>query len=252
MPRGGKQRYAWSWRDIKPAAARSKEAAAKAGSCAEPAFPPRCLPLPAADSRFGGYPPIRPMPPRAQAAPASEPREDCRRTWTDAQERLLRELVADGRSSGEIAARLNMSRGAIVGKCDRLDLQLKGGARPKVARLRAHGDRPAMPWPPRSWTPSRKLPPVFTPPEDTEAEPPAIAASEPEIRVDAEPVNPGGLAIMELTHSSCRWPIDPPAGGEWRFCGQPREARSTLSCYCTAHWQASRSRAAGWRKAARP
>jgi hypothetical protein len=49
--------------------------------------------------------------------------------WPEAKTDRLRTLVRQGKSAGEIAAELNTSRNAVIGRCDRLGITLGGGKR---------------------------------------------------------------------------------------------------------------------------
>jgi hypothetical protein len=57
------------------------------------------------------------------------------------------------------------------------------------------------------------------------------------------PVSGQPLTIDQLTHASCRWPIDPDGEHGWRYCGKRRDPKSRLSCYCTEHFSRSVGRA---------
>jgi hypothetical protein len=68
----------------------------------------------------------------------------------------------------------------------------------------------------------------------------AEPSAPPPISVPAAPIAPTGpLTILELTATSCRWPIDPVGEEGWRFCGRPRDPKSKLSCYCPEHRERS-------------
>jgi GcrA cell cycle regulator len=236
MPRGGdkaRRRAAWSWKDVKPAARRPVAPAAM------PAIAARPLPPLAEASRFADYPPIQRTPPRAAPTPRRCPPPPP--GWADELEQQLRDLVHQGLTSGQIAARMGFSRSAIVGKCDRLGLRLCGNTAHKRISL-------SSPPRPRAWVQGRKLPPAPLPrPATPSPRPPApipMPIMEPPAwtGVEPEPLGGAGLTIMELDAASCRWPIDPGEDSEWRYCGHPRDDRIKLSSYCTAHLCKSRSR----------
>ncbi len=42
----------------------------------------------------------------------------------------------------------------------------------------------------------------------------------------------GGITLMDLKASTCRWPMGDPSGDNFSFCGQRAETGAT---YCTAH-----------------
>ncbi|MEM9223281.1 MAG: GcrA family cell cycle regulator, partial [Pseudomonadota bacterium] len=42
----------------------------------------------------------------------------------------------------------------------------------------------------------------------------------------------GGIGLLELKNSSCRWPIGDPSEDGFRFCGAPTGCGDT---YCKAH-----------------
>ena len=85
-------------------------------------------------------------------------------TWAGIAEDRLRLLVAQNLSAGEIAKAMGVTRNAVIGKCDRLGLQLAGSRVRSLERRRprrAVGDarhvapgQPAFvsPSPPRRFT----------------------------------------------------------------------------------------------------
>lgn len=133
-------------------------------------------------------------------------------TWSEPRVERLRRLIAERQSSGSIARTLSkefgqgVSRCAIIGKAHRLKLQLNGKTtKPK------DGAKPVRK--PRQRKPRIVLPPPPPPPP--------------------EPVEPSSLrcSLLELTSTSCRWPIGDPQRKDFCFCGAPAPERP----YCAEH-----------------
>jgi len=135
------------------------------------------------------------------------------RTWTAERIELLKSYVDAGLSCGQIAREIGVSRNAVIGKINRL--QLPRGNRPAVRPPRR---RPAPPTRPRLVTQHHILMALHAVPQ------PAVE----EVAV------PGACrcSLMELNEGKCRWPIDEPGSESFGFCGN--EAVENLP-YCAAH-----------------
>ena len=121
--------------------------------------------------------------------------------WSTDREDRLRALVLDGLTATRIGAEIGLSRGAVIGKIDRLGLRLLGGpGRP--------GRRPG-PQKPRK---SRARKPKVT------------------TAVILAPPPDGGIDILALAAGVCRWPQDTIEGV--RYCGGETYPRHV---YCPAH-----------------
>ena len=118
--------------------------------------------------------------------------------WSTDREDRLRALVLDGLTATRIGAEIGLSRGAVIGKIDRLGLRLLGGL----------GRRPG-PQKPRK---SRARKPKVT------------------TAVILAPPPDGGIDILALAAGVCRWPQDTIEGV--RYCGGETYPRHV---YCPAH-----------------
>ena len=135
-------------------------------------------------------------------------------TWTDERVELLKKLWADGLSASRIAAELGgVSRNSVIGKVHRLGLSGRAKSAsasvPRQRKPRVHHQhmmriaRPGV----RGNTALAPMP-VYE--ADLEPEPQVI-----------ENIIPIGqrCTILELTESTCRWPIGDPSAADFFFCG---------------------------------
>lgn len=137
--------------------------------------------------------------------------------WTDAMvDQLRRLIVVDGRSAGEAAADLGVSRNTVLGKCRRLGLQLKGqSCRPRLGQHR---------------TPPAEN--VSPPGCGVDMPPPAPTPKLRVVHVESRP-----RTILTIGADMCRWPLDHPAEEatvRTLFCGLTAVHGSS---YCAAHHQ---------------
>ncbi|ORE92405.1 GcrA cell cycle regulator [Stappia sp. 22II-S9-Z10] len=139
-------------------------------------------------------------------------------SWTDERIEVLRKMWADGMSASQIANSLGgVTRNAVIGKIHRLGLSGRvkapqaGRARPRPAAASAAAPPPpvAKPAPaPRVMAAGALAVKVVEQPEMEVAPAPAaiVAFSE-------------GIGLMDLSHSTCRWPVGDPSSADFRFCG---------------------------------
>lgn len=135
-----------------------------------------------------------------------------RLAWTPEMERRLRTMREEGYSSDQIADKLGITKRAVVGKAFRLGLpRLPRKLSPKakeqkrgdhggglIRRMMVKAARPAEPYP--------------TIIDDIPAE--------------------QRVSFMELSETTCRWPLGDPGTAEFFFCGAtPLEGRP----YCPLH-----------------
>lgn len=134
-------------------------------------------------------------------------------TWTAENVETLKSLWAQGESAGTIARRLGCSRSAVIGKKDRLGLPWRATAtRTKAGRRRKRPSQARQPRPEQPPTiPSFPLP----------SERPRHGAPDPL-----------KLGVLDLTTSSCRYPIGDPQHTDFGFCGHERLAGMP---YCEHH-----------------
>lgn len=125
-------------------------------------------------------------------------------TWTEELIRQLRNLAAAGKTSGQIATALGLTRGAVIGKMSREGIPL--------ARLPFWGSRAA---------PKKNQSPLRGPPAKPRV-PPLQG------RMGAGP------AIMAVMPYHCEWPFGDPASEDFHFCSEPRDPYVEPP-YCPKH-----------------
>jgi GcrA cell cycle regulator len=142
--------------------------------------------------------------------PAKEP------TWTDERVELLKSGFAAGLTCRQIADDIGVSRNAVIGKLNRLNLTREASAdAPRPPRKEAARGRRAKSVPRLQYQLLQKL----------YAEPQATACDEP-IH------NEHRCSLLELSEQSCRWPINTPGEKDFCFCGNPPLKGLP---YCTGH-----------------
>lgn len=136
-------------------------------------------------------------------------------TWTDERIEKLKTLWSEGHSASMCAARLDVSRNAVIGKVHRMGLQKRGTPRGVLMYRLKPGRRRH-----RSETPKPK------PKINTEG----LAKIEA-LRALPDPVPKSAVTLMDLEPNHCRWPYGDPKRGV-KFCGC--EKVHGLS-YCEKH-----------------
>lgn len=148
------------------------------------------------------------------------------KAWTKAEDKALREMVADDLTARAISRKIGRSTNAIVGRCLRLSLKL-GENRPSEKMRRNHVPKRDNP-----------LPPPSPPPKTRETTFECRSAQ-----------------LVDLKRNECRWPINdvPLIGdslkldGEYLFCGNPTPNGKS---YCLTHASWSEGRGTGQERAA--
>jgi GcrA cell cycle regulator len=134
-------------------------------------------------------------------------------SWTDERVTRLRKLWSDGLSAAQIAAELGgVSRNAVIGKVHRLGLNGRAKS-PREAASRPRRPRTHSVLIARQSKRELALAAVFESARETGQEPAPEAT-----------VIPFGQrrSLLELTESTCRWPIGDPADkDQFFFCGGP-------------------------------
>ena len=148
-------------------------------------------------------------------------------SWTDERIEVLRKLWAEGMSAAQIASSLGgVTRNAVIGKIHRLGLSGRVKA-PQGRAIRARST------------------PIAAPPKPVAA-PRVMAAGAVAVKVVEEPeveAQPlpqpaevvsitDGMTLMDLSASTCRWPVGDPSDPAFRFCGARAPNGDT---YCRAH-----------------
>jgi GcrA cell cycle regulator len=133
-----------------------------------------------------------------------------RGVWTHERIALLKQLWANGETATAIAARLRMSRSAVLGKVFRLRLRPAKKATAASARSR------------RATLGQRR-----------KGRPPAKPRARP--AVAAAPAMAPGKTLFELTNDCCRWPHGQPGTKTFHFCGAPGADLEGGRPYCERH-----------------
>jgi len=147
------------------------------------------------------------------------------RTWTAERIAQLRSCFAEGLSCSQIADEIGVSRNAVIGKLNRLQL-----ARHK-----------RMPARPRPRKPSLRL----VTQHDILS---ALRAAPAPVAEEVPVPDACRCSLIELSDGKCRWPISDPGRRDFGFCGG--KAVDGLP-YCAAHARIAYQPAAGQRSARR-
>jgi GcrA cell cycle regulator len=155
--------------------------------------------------------------------------------WTDERVSILRGFVAQEHSASQIARLMDCTRNAIIGKCHRLGLSLRGNEAP--AKRRPREARPTQPAHYRAKK-ARALPRItaglLIHPNFKQCGPLARKQAEP-----VPPVAPLNIGFMAAAVGQCRDITGTGADGLALFCGHPVVEGSSWcahhhSVYCTA------------------
>ena len=130
--------------------------------------------------------------------PAKEP------TWTDQRVERLKSRFAAGLTCRQIADDIGVTRNAVIGKLNRLNLtREKSGEAPRPARKEAVRGRRAKSVPRLQYQLLQKL------------------YAEPHVTADEPIHDEHRCSLLELSEQSCRWPISTPGAADFCFCGNP-------------------------------
>ena len=139
------------------------------------------------------------------------------KNWTENEEMVARarEMWVSGTSATVIAAALGhgITRNAVMGKMHRMGYR-RPNFKPRVVKVRPSAPATVTPGPIRRSK--------FQPP-------PPMLASEATALPPEPPID--GVTIMELTPTTCRWPI-----GDDRYCGGHAPWKKS---YCAKHHSVS-------------
>jgi GcrA cell cycle regulator len=135
-------------------------------------------------------------------------------TWTDERVELLKKLWADGLSASRIAAELGgVSRNSVIGKVHRLGLSGRAKSAsasvPRQRKPRVHHQHMM-----RIARPGVRGNTALAPQPIYEAD----LEPEPQVIENIIPIGQR-CTILELTESTCRWPIGDPSAADFFFCG---------------------------------
>jgi GcrA cell cycle regulator len=131
--------------------------------------------------------------------PAKEP------TWTDERLERLKSRFAAGLTCRQIADDIGVSRNAVIGKLNRLNLtREKSGEERRPPRKEGVRGRRAKSVPRLQYQLLQKL------------------YAEPQATADDEPIHDEHrCSLLELSEQKCRWPINTPGEKDFCFCGNP-------------------------------
>lgn len=147
--------------------------------------------------------------------------------WTEERVALLRKLWGEGLSASQIAKQLGgVSRNAVIGKVHRIGLAGRSTpSRPAKRVPRVRVARPRISAPPAIYLRDTRS-------RETRSATEYAAALERSR--DLQPVvfeNGKTLQVLELSESTCRFPIGDPSDASFAFCGRG----SCGGAYCTDH-----------------
>jgi len=157
--------------------------------------------------------------------------------WDENAAGILTTMWRDGLSVSEISLRLSqqlgrpLSRGAVMGKIDRMGLSRFNRQAPAVPRI------PGKPGP----KPKTPIPTQFKAPP-----PPDAFKPRPEIL-------PGTVRPLDLKACHCRWPVGDPGSDDFLFCGRGKvEGKPYYPDHCeVAYYTPDRSAEAFMRQVLR-
>ena len=141
--------------------------------------------------------------------------------WDDEKKDKLRALWAIGRSASQIADAFKCTRNAVIGQVHRMELP---------PHKNSTGGRPAKP---RAMATAAKVEQVQRDFRFGTVQPGRKLGSQTPRPLPApRPFNGHAVTLLELTNSTCRWPVD--VGNETHFCGHAADL-ATGRPYCDAH-----------------
>ena len=156
--------------------------------------------------------------------------------WTVDMVEQLKQMWAQGLTTGEIGKRLGVSKNSIVGKVHRLGLS----GRPSPIKKKDEGKEKAA-------APAKSAQTASKPAQKVKpAAAPAIAAKEDKAAPQHEikkpqvcgvpqsprPHREGKASLTDLDNHTCRWPIGDPKDENFHFCGRKVKLGQT---YCEEH-----------------
>ncbi len=150
-----------------------------------------------------------------------------RATWDSNRIELLTRCFHAGMSCSQIAAEIDVTRNAVIGKLHRLGLTRPNAIGPGQIEQRCAAKR-AQAKLQRSWRSKRSRMSIVTRHEMLK-----VASRPPWKLAENIPIlNGRGCTLLELGHEQCRWPIGSPDATDFCFCGN--EPVKGLS-YCPGH-----------------
>jgi GcrA cell cycle regulator len=143
--------------------------------------------------------------------------------WTEEKIETLKQLLADGKSAGQISKIIGATRNSIIGKVRRM-----GEA---VGRLNGYQAR--NPGRYRSLDPNPKRPRLVIYRTYAAFAPESPMSVKYEVPDQAQKAATGeACGILDLTHNTCHWPLwDEPSTENKQYCGAPSQGK----VYCQCH-----------------
>ena len=156
-------------------------------------------------------------------------------SWTDERVDLLRKLWTDGLSASQIAAELGgVTRNAVIGKVHRLGLS----GRAKGNNEANPGRRKAAPAKSTVFSKAQKAPNGSQPRAASQPAP-----ARPSAVVDVPKPVALMLNLLQLTESTCKFPIGDPQEENFGFCGaSPRDNDPYCEYHCRLAYQPAADR----------
>jgi GcrA cell cycle regulator len=136
--------------------------------------------------------------------------------WNSERVAILKELWQRGASASKIASELRISRSAILGKVHRL--KLTRSAEAQTIKL-----------------PPAKKSPLPSTPQAPRLSPRLPAKSKTSRQSCEANINETHVTMLELTNSTCRWPIGDPLAPGFVFCGELTADLKGSRPYCPTH-----------------
>jgi hypothetical protein len=129
------------------------------------------------------------------------------RNWTDADAEIIRTLITDGKTYGQIGELLGATRNSIAGAADRFGIR----ANKVTKRPNTHVARPkAM--------------------REIDARIAAQARAQAKADLLTAPKSGDGTPLLDLKSRQCRWPVAEDATGLTLFCGEQTSEISAPWC----------------------
>ena len=143
-------------------------------------------------------------------------------SWTEERVARLTKLWADGLSASQVAAELGgVTRNAVIGKVHRLGMS---GRVKQSSKASSNAKRPA-----RKGGYIRVNRASL---KSTRANGASAAAAQTPAREDVVAPKPKRLKLIQLTESTCKWPLGDPQEEDFCFCGH---SIKTDTPYCEYH-----------------
>lgn len=158
-------------------------------------------------------------------------------SWTEERVELLRKLWTEGLSASQIAAELGgVTRNAVIGKVHRIGLsgRPKNSNQHSVSRQKRSSSRPTgQARPSKSQTRPQANPGI-------DGQPPA---SRPPQQVDLPKPEFLMLDLLELTETTCKFPLGDPQEAGFGFCGaKSKDGEPYCAYHCRIAYQPAAER----------